>query len=203
MAERHAFGLEAVAEMTGKLLQAAYLRAIRPGESEEQDRAILLFDRLARGFRLTVSLEARFDRDRRREAAGIGLDAEPGTDARAPGLPPPVARPRPPRPSREADHEREVDLEPSDLPGHIRGLRTLVAEDADILDPDGAHGRTLDRWAGVWGDVVHAKPQDDFADQDKFEAAPSHRPSGRASSKAELLNGASQLLPDTPRRASG
>ena len=197
MAERHAFGLEAVAEMTGKLLQGAYLRASRPGESEDQDRAILLFDRLARGFRLTLTLEARFDRDRRREAAGIGSDAASGAaaPAKAPGLSPPLAGPRPARPSREADHEEDVDLEPCDLPGHVRDLRRMVTENADILDPDGAHGQTLDRWAGVWGDVLHS-PQDDRA------GANSPRRSGRPSSKGELLAAASPLAAP-PRRASG
>jgi len=198
MAERHAFGLEAVAEMTGKLLQGAYLRASRPGESEDQDRAILLFDRLARGFRLTVTLEARFERGPRREAAGIGSDTATGAagPAKTPGLSPPLAAPRPARPSREADHEEDVDLEPSDLPGHVRDLRRMVAENADILDPDGAHGRTLDRWAGVWGDVLHATPQDNCAE------ASSPRRSGRPSSKGELLAAASPLAAP-PRRASG
>lgn len=196
MAERHAFGMEAVAEMTGKLLQAAYARAIQPEGPEERDRAILLFDRLARGFRLTLTLEARFDRDRRREAAGIGPDADAGTapQAKAPG-PPPLAGPRPARPSREADHEQDVDLEPSDLPGHVRDLRRMVTEDADILDPDGSHGQTLDRWAGVWGDVLHSP-------QGNGETAESPRRNGRPSSKGELL-AASSPLPTTPWRASG
>ena len=184
MAERHAFGLEALAEMTGKLLQAAYLRASRPGDTGDQDRATLLFDRLARGFRLTIALEARLDRDRRREAAGISDETAP--HARTPGLPPPVAAPRPLRPSREADFEQDVDLEPSDLPGHIADLRRMVTEDADILDPDGAHAQTLDRWTGAWGDVVRASP-------DKgVDAPPQQPPASVQSPRAE-----------PPRRASG
>ncbi len=156
MNARHAFGLEALAEMTGKLLQGAYQRASHPADREDQDRAILLFDRLARGFRLTLALEARLDRDRRREAAGLSVEAP------SPTAVPSLTSPRPQRPSREADCEQEVDLEPCDLSGHVRDLRRMVAEDADILDPDGTYGETLDRWAGTWGDVLSptVRPQD-------------------------------------------
>ena len=59
MHARHAFGLEALAEMTGKLLQGAYQRASFPADPEDQDRAILLFDRLSRGFRLTLAKRRR------------------------------------------------------------------------------------------------------------------------------------------------
>ena len=150
MIERHAFGLEAVAEMTGKLLQAAYQRASHPADPEDQDRAILLFDRLSRGFRLTIALEARLDRDSRREAA-----AAPAQPTR------PSVAPARQRPSREQDCERDLDLDTADLSDHISDLRRMVTEDADILDPDGVHAGTLDRWAGAWGDVVMARPRPD------------------------------------------
>ena len=78
MHERHAFGLQRLAEMSGKLVEQAYDRAIKAYEPEEKDRASLVFDRLARGYRLTLSLEARFARDVRREAREIAeLTAEP------------------------------------------------------------------------------------------------------------------------------
>lgn len=157
MTERHAFGLEAVAEMTGKLLQAAYQRASHPRDPEDQDRAILLFDRLARGFRLTLTLESRLDRDRRRELAG--LDAE----APSAGLPTRAVQARSPRPPREADRERDADLETSDLSDHVADLRRVVADDADILDSDGVHAETLDRWASAWGDVLYSRvPAEDI-----------------------------------------
>lgn len=189
MTERHAFGLEALAEMTGKLLQAAYLRASHPTDPEDQDRAILLFDRLGRGFRLTLALEARLERDRRREAAG--LDA-PAPSADAPALPSPAAVARPARPPAEADCERDADLEPSDLSDHVRDLRRVVAEDADILDPDGAHAETLDRWAGAWGDVLRPTVR---AVDDAATASP--MPGRRAPTPA------APALVRAPRRSSG
>ena len=188
MAERHAFALERLAEMTGKLVEVAYARALRPGEGDAQERAMLLFDRLARGFRLTLALEARMDRDRRRDAAGIGADAAPRPDVPRPDvprLPPPVAGPRPARPvspAREDDHERDADLEPSDLPGLVQGLRIMVAEHADILDPDGAYAQALDRWSGEGRDVLPAPadPAERLGPAGPA-ARPPQRPSGRDS----------------------
>ena len=148
MHARHAFGLEALAEMTGKLLQGAYQRASFPADPEDQDRAILLFDRLSRGFRLTIALEARLERDRRREAAEAAEAAPRERPLR------PAADSRPPRPPQEEDCERELDLEAADLSDAIGDLRRMVAEDPDILDPDGVHAPVLDRLAGAWGDVV-------------------------------------------------
>jgi hypothetical protein len=191
MAERHAFGLEAVAEMTGKLLQAAFQRASHPADPEDQDRAILLFDRLARGFRLTLALESRLERDRRREAAGLPAEAAtPGLSAT-----PSATTPRPPR---EDDRERDVDLEPSDLTDHVRDLRRVVADDADILDPDGAHAVTLDRWAGAWGEVLRSTAG---PDADAAEASPATRRSARPASAPALAIASAPRAP--PRRASG
>src|SRR4051812_27418699 len=81
MAARHALGLERLAEMSGKLVEIAYQRAlVADDEDGAQERAMLLFDRLAPGFRMSIALEARMGRDRRRDAAGL------------------TARPRTPRP---------------------------------------------------------------------------------------------------------
>ena len=110
---------------------------------------MLLFDRLARGFRMTLALEARMDRDRRRDAAGLTVQVPHQTTASA--LPPPIAGPRPARPPREVEEERDADLEPPGLAAHIDDLRTLVADNADLLDPDGTHAATLDRWADANG----------------------------------------------------
>lgn len=178
MSERHAFGLEALAEMTGKLLQAAYARASHPVDPEDQDRAILLFDRLARGFRLTLAMESRLDRDRHR--AAVEADA-PATRL------PSRSEDCPPRASREEDRERDADLEPSDLPGHVRELRRVVADGADILDPDCVHADTLDRWEGAWGDVLYVKPDpagSSHAPPEAVAPPPTIRPLRRALRRA-------------------
>jgi hypothetical protein len=177
MHARHAFGLEALAEMTGKLLQGAYQRASFPADPEDQDRAILLFDRLSRGFRLTIALEARLERDRRREAAEAAPRERPLR---------PAADSRPPRPPQEEDCERELDLEAADLSDAIGDLRRMVAEDADILDPDGDHAPVLDRLAGAWGDVIVARtrPEGDPPVPGHRAAAPLSPPAVRPHRRA-------------------
>jgi hypothetical protein len=185
MAERHALGLERLAEMTGKVVEIAYERALLADvEPGVQEHAMLLFDRLARGFRMTVSLEARMDRDRRRDAAGLTVQAASPTTASA--LPPPVARPRPARPPREVEEERDADLEPSGLAVHIDDLRSLIADNAGLLDPDGTHAAALDRWADANG-----------------RAGEDARPAATAASWPELSPRRRASPPDPRRRASG
>ena len=186
MAERHALGLERLAEMTGKLVEVAYQRALLADvEPGEQERAMLLFDRLARGFRMTLALEARMDRDRRRDAAGLTVQvANPIT---ASALPPPVAGPRPARAPREVEEERDADLEPSGLAAHIDDLRSLVADNADLLDPDGTHAAALDRWTDADG-----------------RAGGDARPAGAAAaSRPESTQRRRSSPPDPRWRASG
>ena len=157
MHQRHAFGLERLAEMSGKLVEQAYHRAIIAEEAEEKDRASLVFDRLARGFRLTLSLEARFARDVRREDREIA--AEPVTQS----LPRPVAAPRPDRPAAgptEADHESEIDAEEvSDaLAIRVKDLSHILEEQAEMLDPDGSERANLDRIAAWWAEGQRYEP---------------------------------------------
>ena len=152
MHERHAFGLERLAEMSGKLVEQAYHRAIIAEAPEEKDRASLVFDRLARGFRLTLSLEARFARDVRREDREI---AELGAEPVPQSLPRPAATPRPDRPAREpteADHESEIDAEEvSDaLAIRLKDLSHILEDQAEMLDPDGSHRADLDALAEWW-----------------------------------------------------
>ena len=152
MHERHAFGLERLAEMCGKLVEQAYHRAIIAEAPEEKDRASLVFDRLARGFRLTLSLEARFARDVRRE------DREVTQRAATPALqslPRPVAAPRPDRPAAgptEADHESEMDAEETSdaLAIRLKDLSHILEDQAEMLDPDGSHRADLDALAEWW-----------------------------------------------------
>ena len=159
MHERHAFGLERLAEMSGKLVEQAYHRAIVAEGPEAKDSAALVFDRLARGFRLTLALEARFARDVRREARE---SAEPV----APGLPRPLAGPQPfaaSRPAREpteADHESEMEAEEiSDaLAVRVKDLSHILDDQAELLDPDGAQRANLDRIAAWWAEGQRYEP---------------------------------------------
>ena len=149
MHERHAFGLERLAEMSGKLVEQAYHRAIIAEAPEEKDRASLVFDRLARGYRLTLSLEARFARDVRREEREIAAEPVPQS------LPRPAAAPRPDRPAREpteADHESEMEAEATSdaLAIRLKDLSHILEDQAEMLDPDGSHRADLDELAEWW-----------------------------------------------------
>ncbi|WP_309607100.1 hypothetical protein [Phenylobacterium sp.] len=148
MADRHAFGLQRLAELSGKLVEQAYMRAVRADEPEEKDRAGLVFDRLARGYRLTVALEARMARDLRREAREV---VERETQARPPRA---ADGPRPGRASVpcEIDQEDEADLEVSDqsLGIRLKDLSHLLEARADLLDPDGQQRAALAEVAAWW-----------------------------------------------------
>ena len=148
MHERHAHGLQRLAEMCGKLVEQAYHRAIIAEEPEAKDRASLVFDRLARGFRLTLSLEARFARDLRREDREIAESAPSR-------LPRPIAAPRPDRAApgpTEADHESEMDVEETSdaLAVRLKHLSYILDDQAEMLDPDGTHRAALDELAQWW-----------------------------------------------------
>ena len=152
MHERHAFGLQRLAEMSGKLVEQAYHRAIVAEGPEAKDRASLVFDRLARGFRLTLSLEARFARDVRREDREI---ADRGAEPVSQSLPRPVAAPRPDRPAAgptEADHESEMEAEETSdaLAVRVKDLSHILDDQAEMLDPDGSQRIDLDALAEWW-----------------------------------------------------
>ena len=185
MHERHAFGLERLAEMSGKLVEQAYHRAIVAEGPEAKDSAALVFDRLARGFRLTLSLEARFARDVRREARE---SAEPAPQS----LPRPVAAPqpfpasRPERPAREpaeADHESEMEVEETSdaLAARVKDLSHILEDQADTLDPDGAQRANLDRLAAWWAEGQRYEPgaQTPKPQSPKSRSLKSQRPKAR------------------------
>jgi hypothetical protein len=156
MHERHAFGLQRLAEMSGTLVEQAYRRAI---VAEAKDSAALVFDRLARGYRLTLALEARFARDVRRELH----ESADGVAPAAPSLPRPVAAQRPDRPAREpteADHESEMEVEDvSDaLAVRVKDLSHILEDQADLLDPDGSERANLDRIAAWWAEGQRYEP---------------------------------------------
>jgi hypothetical protein len=136
MAEAHEWTLRRLREMAGRLTEQAYLRASdangRPGgphDPENQARWMLVFDRMARGLRLSIALEARLARERRwdadealREARGERCEprwrrsgAPASADA---GESEPV----------EADRERDDDGLPDDAPlgRRIARLQAIV-----------------------------------------------------------------------------
>ena len=103
MAEAHEWTLRRLREMAGRLTEQAYLRASAAAghDDEAHARWMLVFDRMARGLRLSIALEARFSRERRWDAGEIasrrceprGRRSSGGEDAGP----------------CESDHEREDD----------------------------------------------------------------------------------------------
>src|ERR1700745_2354128 len=82
MAEAHEWTLRRLREMAGRLTEQAYLRASGAvdrdqGGQDDEPRArwMLMFDRLARGLRLSIALEARLARERRWDADEIEREA--------------------------------------------------------------------------------------------------------------------------------
>jgi len=71
MAEAHEWTLRRLREMAGRLTEQAYLRASDAAalrDDEAHARWMLVFDRMARGLRLSIALEARLARERRWDA---------------------------------------------------------------------------------------------------------------------------------------
>lgn len=149
MPERHGLILLRLVEMTGGLTERAYKRATQAETPEEMDHAALVFDRLARGLRLTLALEARMARDQRRDQ--IEID-------RTEAAPPAAETARPPRTDRrpsgpcEADHEGESDHQSPDLSlnARFKDIASLLDEQADLLDPDGRHRAALAEVTDWW-----------------------------------------------------
>jgi len=99
MAEAHEWTLRRLREMAGRLTEQAYLRASAAAgqDDEAHTRWMLVFDRMARGLRLSIALEARLARERRADAQDIERNV-----AGAPGG-------RHPTPSSLADRERDEE----------------------------------------------------------------------------------------------
>ena len=133
MAEAHAWTLQRLREMGGRLTEQAYHRASEAAagpngerDDEAQARWMLVFDRMARGLRLSIALEARLSRERRwdaQEIAGRARRTPDGeTDAR------PGASSEPCESDRERDGERDWDGLPRDAPlgRRIARLKAIV-----------------------------------------------------------------------------
>jgi hypothetical protein len=150
MAEAHAWTLQRLREMAGRLTEQAYRRASaamtpdRDGydDPDEGARWMLVFDRMARGLRLSIALEARLSRERRRDAAEIG-DRLAGQACDEPPAPPwrraapasdrvrdPCETERP-----ESDRERDDDGLPQDAPLDRRLARLKAILDGGVETP--------------------------------------------------------------------
>jgi hypothetical protein len=78
MAEAHAWTLRRLREMAGRLTEQAYLRASAAAGQDDEAHArwMLVFDRMARGLRLSIALEARLARERRWDAREVEQEIE-------------------------------------------------------------------------------------------------------------------------------
>ena len=110
-----------------------------------------MFDRLARGLRLTVAMEARLHRDMARDTREIDrFAAEPFTTTDTPTVSRPSVRIA--SVYQETDHESEADYESSDtsLDIHIKDLSDLLEEQSTTLDPQRKHRDGLARISDWW-----------------------------------------------------
>src|SRR4051794_4510717 len=142
MAEAHEWTLRRLREMAGRLTEQAYLRASAAagGGEEDQARWMLVFDRMARGLRLSIALEARLSRERRWDADEIAAeisdddrDPEGGEGWREPRRSRAASRDAEPR---ECDRERDDDIlsQTTPLPQRIGRLKAII-EGAGAPEP--------------------------------------------------------------------
>jgi hypothetical protein len=141
MAEAHEWTLRRLREMAGRLTEQAYLLASEAiGQDDEaQARWMLVFDRMARGLRLSIALEARLSRERRWDADETLREAE---GARcAPRWRRGQARPAETEPG-ESDVERDDDglADGAPLPQRIARLKAII-EGAGRAEPAPPLGR--------------------------------------------------------------
>jgi hypothetical protein len=157
MAEAHEWTLRRLREMAGRLTEQAYLRASEAQapdggyDAETAQRWMLVFDRMARGLRLSIALEARLARERRWDADEIARKVVPEAEGER-------CTPRRRQPAEaageadpyEADRERDDDGLPSDAPlgRRIERLKAIV-EGAVVPAPERAQAGGA---AMVWVD---------------------------------------------------
>jgi len=141
MAEAHEWTLRRLREMAGRLTEQAYLRASAAAglDDEAHTRWMLVFDRMARGLRLSIALEARLARERRWDARDIEREIE--RESARGDADSPRAR-RAPSPAdaydaepREADREGDDDGLPEDAPlaRRIGRIKAIVEGAPEVL----------------------------------------------------------------------
>lgn len=176
MAEAHEWTLRRLREMAGRLTEQAYLRASEAAGSrddEAQARWMLVFDRMARGLRLSMALEARLARGRRWDADEIGREAL--GERHEPRWRRPAGRRAEGEPGEaggcsEVEREAEDDGLPGDAPlGERIGRLKAIIEGAGAPEPHGllsrAERRALDaqraeRARRAASELVPAEPWD-------------------------------------------
>ena len=161
--ERHSNVLEVLCSHMVTVVDGAFHRVLKAGLPEEKDQAALVFDRLSRGLRLTISMEARLHRDIARDAREIERFASENFTK--------IDTPTVSRPSvriasvyQETDHESEADYESSDtsLDIHIKDLDALLEAQSATLDPQRKHRDGLARISDWWvrsHEAANAKPK--------------------------------------------
>jgi hypothetical protein len=136
MAEAHEWTLRRLREMAGRLTEQAYLRASEAAgqDAEAQARWMLVFDRMARGLRLSIALEARLHRERRWDADEIEREAQ-GV-RHEPRWRKGAAQPADTEPA-ESDRERDDDGLACDAPLSQRiGRLKVIIEGAGSPEPE-------------------------------------------------------------------
>jgi hypothetical protein len=116
MAEAHEWTLRRLREMAGRLTEQAYLKASAaaagstPEDDEAHARWMLVFDRMARGLRLSIALEAKLHRERRWDADEIRRETQGERHA-------PRWRRSATAPSDREPHETDREADDDGLPG--------------------------------------------------------------------------------------
>jgi hypothetical protein len=128
MAEAHEWTLRRLREMAGRLTEQAYLRASQAAsgsDDESHARWMLVFDRMARGLRLSIALEAKLHRERRWDADEIEREAR--GERHEPRWRRSAASSSDAEPA-ESDRERDDDGLPVDAPlsQRVDRLKTII-----------------------------------------------------------------------------
>jgi hypothetical protein len=133
MAEAHEWTLRRLREMAGRLTEQAYLKASaaaggsEPEDDEAHARWMLVFDRMARGLRLSIALEAKLHRERRWDADEIRRETQ--GERHAPRWRRSATAPND-RETRETDREADDDGLPGDacLAQRLDRLKAILEE---------------------------------------------------------------------------